>query len=516
MAHPPPPDAGPPPGAPAPDGAHAALDRSLARGVAWTALVKWGGQALSWGAVVVLARLLTPADYGLVGLAGLYLGFVGILTEGGLGTSIIARQEMTEDEIAQFHTVALGFGFVGALLTCAAAVPLGWYFRAPALPLVMVALSVNAVLSALRLVPTAVLQRELRFRALAAVEGIHAIVATVATLALALLGWSYWALVAGGVAANLAAALAARTLSPHGFARPRRGLGRYYRFTRDVLAGRVAWYVYTNADFVVAGRMLGTAALGAYTFAWNIASVPVEKVTALVTRVTPAFFSRLQRDPPALARMLLNVTEGLVLLTLPASVGMAVVADDFVLAYLGPQWTEAVLPLRILALYATFRSVVTLLPQALTMLGDTKFLMLNGIATALVLPLGFVAGSRWGGAGIAAAWVVVYPLFVVPLYVRSFARLPLTVGGYARAVWPTTRGVLVMLAALLAVRQVLPGELSPLARLGVQVAAGAAVFLAAGVWPLRHRVRALVDLLRGRAAVPAPAATGTMPAGTLP
>ncbi|MEZ4586474.1 MAG: lipopolysaccharide biosynthesis protein [Gemmatimonadales bacterium] len=467
--------------------------------------MKWGSQALSWGAVVVLARLLTPADYGLVGLATLYLGFVGILTEGGLGTSIIAKREMTEAEIKQLNTVAVLLGLTGALLTCAAAIPLGWYFKAPALPLVMVALSVNAVLSALRLVPVAALQREFRFRGLALVEGAQAVASTVVTLGLALAGARYWSLVVGGLAGTLAAAGVSRLLSPHGFSAPRIAtLRRYYHFTRNVLIGRISWYVYTNADFIVAGRMLGTAALGAYTFAWNIASVPVEKVTALVTRVTPAFFSRLQSDRAALARMLLSVTEGLVFVTLPLTVGMAVVADDFVVAYLGPQWLEAVGPLRILAMYATLRSIVTLLPQVLTMLDDTRFLMFNGIATALVLPVGFVIGSRWGGTGIAAAWVVVYPLFVVPLYVRCFRAVALSPGAYLRAVWPATRGVLAMLAALLAIRAALPADLAPALRLVVQMIVGALVFLALGVLPMRHRLRDLYRLLRNR---PGPAPT---------
>lgn len=475
------------------------LDHQLVRGVAWTAVVKWGGQALSWGAVIVLARLLTPADYGLVGLATLYLGFIGVLTDGGLATSIIARREMTPGELAQLNSVALLLGLVGALATAAAAVPLGAYFRAPELPLVMVALSATAVLSALRLVPVAVLQRELRFRGLALVEGSQAIVSTVTTLGLAVAGWRYWALVGGGLAGSAASAAVGRWLSPHPFGRPRRlTLGRYYRFTRDVLAGRIAWYVYSNADFVVAGRMLGTAALGAYTFAWNIASVPVEKVTALVTRVTPAFFSKLQHDRAEMSRVLLNVTEGLVVLTLPAAVGMAVVADDFVHAYLGPQWWEAVLPLRILALYATFRSVVTVLPQALTMLGDTRFLMWNGLATAMALPLGFVVGSRWGGAGIAAAWVVVYPVFVVPLYLRSFRALGLPAGRYVRTAWPSVRGATVMGAGLLLLRSVLPEDASPIGRLALQMVVGAALFGVAGVWPMRHRLRALAALLRGR------------------
>lgn len=491
------------------------LDRKLVHGVAWTALVKWAGQGMSWAAVVVLARLLTPADYGLVGLAGLYLGLMGILTEGGLGTSIVARRELSAQDLAQLNTVALLLGTGGALATAAAALPLGVYFRSADLPLVMLVLSVNAVLSALRLVPLAELQRELRFRDLALVDSVQAIVSTVTTLACALAGWRYWALVAGGLLGSATAAAASRWLAPRAFAVPRRStLARYYRFTRDVLVGRLSWFVYSNADFVVGGRMLGTAALGAYTFAWNIASVPVEKVTALVTRVTPAFFSRLQHDRAELTRLLLNVTEGLVLLTLPAAVGMAVVADDFVAVYLGPQWIEAVTPLRILALYAALRSVVTLLPQALTMLRDTRFLMWNGLATAAVLPIAFIIGARWGGAGIAAAWVVVYPLFVIPLYQRCFRALGLQWSRYLSSIWLPARGAAAMAVALLFIRAALPPDLGPVGRLGIQVVGGAGVFLATGVWPMRHRLRRLAGLVRAEATRTAATitTTGTSPA----
>lgn len=464
--------------------------------MAWTALVKWGSQLLSWGAVVYLARVLTPADYGLVGLAAVYLALIGILTEGGLGTSIITLRQMSDDEVAQVHTVSALLGLAGTVLTAAAAIPLGAFFRSPELPPVVAVLGLNAFLSSLRVVPVAILQRQLRFRGLAMVDGIHAVTGTLATTGLAILGWRYWALVAGNLAANLVAAVVAGMMSHRRFARPRGSLGKYFGFTRDILVGRVAWFTYTNADFMVAGRMLGTAALGAYSFAWNIASTPVEKVTALVTRVTPGLFSRLQHDRAALTRYLLSLTEGLVFLTLPASIGLTVVADDFVLAYLGPQWVETILPLRILALYVTFRSVVTLLPQILTVLGQTRFLMINGLITAVVLPVSFVIGSRWGGAGIAAVWALVYPIRLIPLYRRTLRALSLSFGTYLRAVWPATRASLLMLLALLATRALLPPGLSSLGRLLGQVGVGAAVFLVLGVYPERDRLRHLVSLIR--------------------
>jgi len=480
------------------------LSRTVVRGVAWTALVKWTGQLASWAAVVVLARVLTKADYGLVGMATLYLGLVRILTEGGLGTSIVALRQLGRDEIAQFNSVALVLGLGGAALTLAAAVPAGWFFRAPNLPPVMALLSVTALVSSFRLVPGAVLQRDLRFRALALIDGVQGIITTACTVWFALLGWGYWSLVGGGLVGTVLAVLVNLGFAPQPYAWPRvSSIGRYYSFTRDVLVGRIAWYTYTNADFLVAGRMLGAAALGAYTFAWSIASVPVEKVTALVQQVSSAVFSRLASDRAGMSRMLLRLTEGLLVVTLPASIGMAAVADDFVRVYLGSGWDEVVLPLRILCGYAAFRAVVSLLPQALTMLGDTRFLMFNAVGRAIALPMAFVIGSRFGAAGIALGWVLVYPPFIFQVYGRLFRRLELTIGEYLAPLVPTIRGSAVMLAAVLAVRAGL-GEASPGLRLAATVLTGGVVYFLAGILPQRARLSRLRELLRRSDRAPTP------------
>lgn len=476
-----------------------ALDHTLVKGIAWTGAMKWTSQALTWTSMLVMARLLTPSDYGLVGMATVYLGFVSILTEFGLGASILALQDLTTREIAQLNGVALCMGVVGMTLTCAAAIPLGVFFRAPELPWVVVALSTTFLLSSLKTIPSTLLQKEMRFRALAIYEAGYAVLFATANVVYALLGFRYWALVLGGITAHFISAIAINLFAPHPWAFPRRQeLARTLRFSGDVLWSRMAWYVYSNADFAVAGRMLGKSALGAYTFAWSIASMPVEKVTSLVSRVTPSIFSRLQHDNAALRRLLLNVTEGLVFLTLPATMGLAAVAPEFVLVALGNQWQGAIAPLRILALYTTIRSVVTLLPQILLAKHDTAFLRKNGIATACVLPLGFLIGSRWGAAGIALGWVLIYPIFLVPLYRRTFRHLDLSFATYGRAIWPALRGSLIMLLPVLLLQRLMPVDWPLGLRLGIEVGAGVATFLAVAIFPARDRLRRLYQLLRSR------------------
>ncbi|MBK6843381.1 MAG: oligosaccharide flippase family protein [Gemmatimonadetes bacterium] len=228
-----------------------------------------------------------------------------------------------------------------------------------------------------------------------------------------------------------------------------------------MLISRLAWYLYSNADFAVAGLVFGKTVLGAYTLAWQFASIPIDKISAMIARVTPAYFAAAQDDDPTMRSILLNITEALAFLTLPATFGLALVAPEFVRLILGPEWSAAIVPLQLLSIYASYRSLVTVLPQVLTVKGDTRWTMWLGVWTAIALPIGFLIGSRVGPGGIAAAWILVYPLFTMPLYRRTFAAIGLTREPYLRVLWPSLRGALAMSAAVLAARVLLPQARCP-------------------------------------------------------
>jgi len=108
-----------------------ALDRSLLNGIAWTSGAKWASQLLTWASTLVVARLLSPEDYGLVGMASIYLGVITLLSEFGLGSAVVTLRELSEEQVAQINSVSLLFGLASFALSCAAAVPLGHFFHAP-------------------------------------------------------------------------------------------------------------------------------------------------------------------------------------------------------------------------------------------------------------------------------------------------------------------------------------------------------------------------------------------------
>ncbi|OYV74292.1 MAG: hypothetical protein B7Z72_00480, partial [Gemmatimonadetes bacterium 21-71-4] len=213
-----------------------------------------------------------------------------------------------------------------------------------------------------------------------------------------------------------------------------------------------------------------------------------------------------QHDRAELRRHLSNLTEGIAVLTMPLCVGLALVAPEFVHVALGDAWRAAVVPLRLLALYAAFRCIVTLLPTVLLFTGHAKRNMQYSLAAVVVLPATFLVGSRWGLAGVALGWITVYPLFITATYVRyALGVLELSWTGYGRALWPAASATGVMTVVVLAVRAALPGSMGPVGRLAALVLAGAATY--AGVVAALHGRRLLGVfrwLGRGPAHRPAP------------
>ncbi|HEV2752161.1 MAG TPA: lipopolysaccharide biosynthesis protein [Gemmatimonadales bacterium] len=469
------------------------------KGIAWTGAMRWGAQALSWASTLVVAHLLSPTDYGLVAMALVYLGLAQLINEFGLGTVIVMRRDLTESQVARLGglSLLLGTGFLG--LSALLAGPVAGFFGEPTVRWLILVSSVTFVTGALQVVPRALLAKDLDFRRLAWADGTEALLTTCATLTLALLGLGYWALVLGPIVGRTSGTIVVNVWRPHRVAWPRDfgSIAGAVAFGWHVVAARIAWYLYSNADFAVVGRVLGKAPLGAYTFGWQISSIPIERVTALVMGVTGPVFSAVQTDKAALQRYLRNLSEGLAFITFPVAVGLALVADEFVLTLLGEHWRPAIVPLRFLALSAAIRSVTPLLPQIIVSTGYSKRNMQFTMVATVVMPLLFYLSTRWGTEGVALAWVLGYPLFVLPMFLGKVLRITgMTLGGYVRVLSPAAGATCVMSAAVIAVRALTPDAWPAGSRLASQALAGAATYGAVLYVAHRGRIREFLGLVR--------------------
>jgi PST family polysaccharide transporter len=459
-------------------------------------------QGLRWGSTLLLARLLSPADYGLVGYATVYLGLVALINELGLSAAIVQQRNLTRDQIAKLGGVSALLGILFFGITIAVSALVAGFFKEPRVQPIVAILASTFILRGFQVLPRALMTRELAFRRLAWIDGVEAAVLAGSTLGLALLGHGYWALVFGSIIGTTTGTVMAWASRRHPLAWPRDfgSIRDAVSYGAHVAASRVTWYVYSNADFAVVGRMLGTVALGAYSIGWTIANIPVEKVSGILNRVTTGIFASAQHDEAAIRRYLLTLTESLSVITFPIAAGLALVAREFVLVVLGAKWEPAILPMTILVAYSGFRSVSVLFAQVLVATGRAGRNMHFSLIAAVVLPILFVVGAQWGTAGVALGWIIGFPLVFVPLAMRYTLRvIHMTWHQYATALWPAVSSCLVMSAAVMGTRVLLPegDETSVMAlRLVLLAAVGVASYSATLFGVHGGRVRAFRTFLR--------------------
>ncbi len=398
---------------------------ALGRGVAWIGGVRWAAQVVSWGSTLFVVRLLRPEDYGIVGMAATYIQLAQVLTEFGVGTAVMARADMDAEEIAQANTFTFLLGIVGVLFSVAVAVPLARFFGEPRVTGVVLALSPLCLFGALSAVPNAVLMRDHRYRDSAVVDLLRSVFGSVAVIGLALLGFGYWALIGGQLLGALLPLIVLLARYPQPFHRiERTGIAPLITFSRELLVGRLAWMAYQSAPLAIVGRVLGTAALGQYSFAWTLATLPGEKLSSVVSSVLPSVLRTARGDPTVLWRYMRTSLEVLSIIMIPALVGLMLTAHDLVDVVFGVKWIEAVPPLIILSAYALLQWFLPLLNQVLVVSGDVAFQRRMGLWMVSIIIPAFYIGARWGGLlGLCAAWIVCWPINAVPLIRLATKRM---------------------------------------------------------------------------------------------
>ncbi len=269
------------------------------------------------------------------------------------------------------------------------------------------------------------------------------------------------------------------------------------RFSSHFLTNQLAWYGYTNADAVVAGRVLGKIALGEYTLAWTIICAPGDKILAIFGRVMPMVLAKVQEDKQALRRYFFLFTEVLTFLIVPATLGLGLIARDFILIVFGSKWASAVVPLQLLCGFMAIHIIAAPTDRLLQATGDARFPARCRFIMLLVLPTAFyLSGTHWGTIGIAAMWIVVYPALLMPMFARVFRKLGVTIRDYISVVGPTLVSAVCMALAVLTLRAFAPPVWSLPIRFTFEVICGAAAFAIAAFSIQRRRLGVLIDFAR--------------------
>ena len=367
------------------------------------------------------------------------------------------------------------------------------------LTLVVIVLGSGFILLGLKAVPYGMLQKEMRFKFLALVEGIQMLIQAISVVGFALLGFSYWTLVLGNILGTLIGTVCLVGARPQGFSIPRLNqLREVLAYSWDVVGSRVLWYAYSVSDTFIVGRLLGQAALGAYSFGLALANMAVEKVSGMSYQVTGSLFAAVQHDHAALRRYLLILTEGFAVVSFPITIGLALVAEELVSVVFGEKWLPMVAPLEILALSAAYRSIASIPSQVLFAIKDSRPSLWNGVLSAVVLPPAFLVGSQWGTVGIAMVWALVHPPLNYRLSAYVFRAIGLSHGDYWRAMIPAMVASLAMTVAVMSAKYSMASDWSLPGRLGTEVCLGGVAYIAIAQLFYRAHLQKFIALVRGQ------------------
>lgn len=479
------------------------LGGRILRGLAWKVTSQIVLQGSRLVVAVVLARLLSPHDYGVAGMVLVVGMLVLVFSDLALGASLVQRRNLDERDRSTVFWTALGAGLVFTVAGIALAGPAARFYGEPEVKPLLAALSLSFVVTSLGATQSALLVRELDFRRLE----LRMMGATLAGAAVgigaAVQGAGAWALIAQQLTIATVSTALLWFVSPW---RPRfmfspASLRELGGFSANVFGQRLLYYLHANADKVLIGRFLGAAPLGVYSLAYNVVTVPFSRLAVPLAEVMFPAFSRMQDDREAVAAAWIRATRLVGAITIPALIGLIAVAPEFVAVVLGGRWEAATPVIQILAGVALVQSLQTLNTSILQSLDRTRTLLGYSIVFFCAHLTAFTIGLRWGVVGVAACYAASSAL-VEPLFAWLTARaLGIRVTDFVRGLAGVAQASLLMLGALLAARLALPDDMPAGVVLALLMALGAAVYVPACVWRVPE-VRAELSRVRRRRSRP--------------
>lgn len=392
--------------------AEAGRFESAIRGLRWIGTARLFAQLVTWGLTIFTVRLLEPRDYGIVAISGLFTVLAGLVLDGGLSIVLISRRDVSARVQGAAVSAVLIVGIALFALINAVAPLAAAFFHNPTLISVLRVSALQLPLTALTVVPSALLAKQMEFRAMALAQSIASVIQGVATLLMAFAGVAYWALIGGTLLG-----ISVRALLQWSFLSERPTPNLDFAVLRPLWASgsqmvgqRALYFMSSDYDTFLLGRLGGPVVLGSYALAKTLSHSLLDQLSGIVNQVSTPVFAAKSADEAAQFDGLLLFIAAAAALVFPLFWLMGVVSQVAFPLFFGPRWTTLILPFVAFAVILPLRSVYTLLDSAIVGAGRIPTTFRNMITwTAIMIPL-LSVGARYGADAAALSWVIGFPL----------------------------------------------------------------------------------------------------------
>jgi len=391
---------------------------------------------LSMASTVVLARLLTPQDFGLIAMVTAVTGFVLMFKDMGLSMATVQRAEVNHGQISTLFWINVILS-LGVMLVVAALAPvIAWFYGEPRLTWITLALAGAFIFGGLTVQHQALLRRQMRFGSLALIQIISMSVGILTAIISAFYGAGYWSLVLMQLATAITGAIAVWVACGWrpGLPVRRSGVREMLAFGGHITGFNIINYLHRNIDNVLLGKFFGSFILGQYSRAYALLLLPITQIRAPLISVALPGLSRLQHEPDRFRKYYVELVSILAFASMPLVVFLGVFSRDAVALILGEGWLPAARIFRILAIAAFIQPVFTTRGAVLLSLGQSKRYLNSGMIQSSVFVLALIAGVPWGAEGVATSYVFANYAILVPMFLYCFRYTPLTLRDFLMAI----------------------------------------------------------------------------------
>ncbi len=455
---------------------------------------------LNLGSIMILARLLTPQDFGLFAMVTTVMGFLRVFKDAGLSTATVQRESITHAQVSNLFWINVAMSGAISLLLAAGSPAIAWFYREPRLVGITLILSSTFLLSGLTVQHAALLSRQMRFKAIAAIQVGSILIGTVIGVVMALMNYGYWALVWGNFATVAASVVLTWIAIPWWPKTPARSseTRSLVGFGANLTTGGLLYSLSRGADAILIGRLYGPASVGLYTRAAALLNRPLEQFMSPLHSVFVPALSRIQTQPERYRNTFLRIYESIALVSCVSTGLLFALSRPLTLVVLGAKWEQAAVIFSGLTIAASYMPLGTASTWLFISQGRGRDWLVSSSLGSIIIVTSLVLGLPFGPVGVAIAYSTVGLFVGMPLLYYFAGRSgPVSTIDLWRGIfrfvplWIAVCGI-TWLANRLMVNS------APLVQLAVSVPVGllTALILICAVAPIRRTAFGVTDILK--------------------
>ncbi|MFA5499529.1 MAG: MOP flippase family protein [Candidatus Omnitrophota bacterium] len=391
------------------------LKQKTIKGLFWSGASQAGKQVSQFIITAILARLLSPNDFGLLAMATVFINFGMIFSEMGISSALIQKQDTLDRHYYSAFWLNIAVGIVLTLISIAASPLVAGFYKKPELQIILAVISINYFISSFVVIQQTILTKEMDFKSLAIRDIIAIVLSGGIGIYMAFHGFGVWSLVIQSVTFTLFNAILLWALSSW---RPKYQFAKsdikdIFGFSANLTGFNIINYFARNIDQLLIGKFLGAQALGYYSLAYKLMLYPLQNIAWVISKVMFPAFSKIQDSLEKVRRTYLKTVKAIALIAFPVMLGLFAVAPEFVNVVFGNKWSEAIPTIRILCICGLFQSIGTTVGMIYLSMGRAGLqLKLQFLGTILVIVCVLI-GMRWGINGVALFYTLQSVIWII-------------------------------------------------------------------------------------------------------